>query len=87
MANKLGVAPQNRLKIDSLTGMLSAIPDREGKYTIGVLVEEFRGGEKVGETRLDLLMFVFRNWDRNLTLSVVNELGSAITDDTLYISN
>jgi len=86
LANVLGVAPQNRLKIDSITGLLSAVPEREGKYSIGVLVEEYRAGVKIGETRLDLVMFVFRNWNRDLTLSVVDELGSAITDDTLFVS-
>lgn len=87
LANMLGVAPQNRLKIDSITGLLSAVPEREGKYSIGVLVEEFRAGVKIGETRLDLVMFVFKNWTRDLRLSVVNEIGSAITDDTLYVTN
>ncbi|MFY8190904.1 MAG: hypothetical protein ACOVK9_08050, partial [Bacteroidia bacterium] len=86
LINMLGLAPQNRLKIDSLTGMLSAVPEREGDYAIGVLVEEFREGKKIGETRLDLVLFVFRNWNRDLTLSVVDELGSAITDDTLFVS-
>jgi len=87
LVNMLGLAPQNRLKIDSITGLLSAVPEREGKYSIGVLVEEYRAGVKIGETRLDLVMFVFRNWNRDLTLSVVDELGSAITDDTLFVTN
>ena len=41
------------LTIDENTGMLTAVPSAIGQYLVGVMVEEWRDGEKVGETIRD----------------------------------
>lgn len=41
------------LTIDPATGMLSATPGAVGQYLVGVMVEEYRDGVKIGEVRRD----------------------------------
>ncbi len=41
------------LEIDEMTGELTAIPNQNGQYLIGVCVEEWRDGVKIGEVRRD----------------------------------
>lgn len=48
------------LEIDELTGELTAIPNAVGQYLIGVCVEEYRDGVKIGETR--------RNFEYNVRI-------------------
>ena len=50
ISNMMGGVP---LTIDPLTGELTAIPNLNGQYLIGVCVEEWRDGVKIGETRRD----------------------------------
>ena len=46
--NFMGGVP---LEIDELTGEITATPDAVGQYLIGICVEEYRDGVKIGETR------------------------------------
>ncbi|MBK8700116.1 MAG: gliding motility-associated C-terminal domain-containing protein [Saprospiraceae bacterium] len=41
------------LKIDPRTGLMTAVPILVGQYVIGVCVEEYRNGKKLGEIRRD----------------------------------
>lgn len=41
------------LTINEITGMVSATPGAVGQYLVGIMVEEFRHGEKIGEVRRD----------------------------------
>lgn len=50
LSNLMGGVP---LTIDPMTGELTAIPNQNGQYLIGVCVEEWRDGVKIGETRRD----------------------------------
>ncbi len=49
--NPLGGDPQ--VEINLLTGELSGVPDAIGQFVVGVCVEEFRDGVKIGEIRRD----------------------------------
>lgn len=48
--NLLGGVP---LQIDSETGLLTGVPNVVGQYLVGVCVEEYRDGVKIGEVRRD----------------------------------
>ena len=50
-SNPLGGDPQ--VTIDNLTGLITGIPDVIGQFVVGVCVEEFRNGVKIGEIRRD----------------------------------
>ncbi|HAI57888.1 MAG TPA: hypothetical protein DCM04_08100, partial [Saprospirales bacterium] len=50
ISNMMGGVP---LVIDQMTGELTAIPNQNGQYLIGVCVEEWRDGVKIGEVRRD----------------------------------
>ena len=50
VSNMMGGVP---LVIDQMTGELTAIPNQNGQYLIGVCVEEWRDGVKIGEVRRD----------------------------------
>lgn len=39
--------------IDSFSGELRVFPDQTGQFVVGILVEEFREGKKIGETHRD----------------------------------
>ncbi len=51
-ANMIGGSPA--MTIDAHTGILTANPNTLGVYVFAVLVEEFRGGVKIGEVRRDI---------------------------------
>lgn len=42
-----------KLKIDSKTGLLTALPDKIGQFAVGVCVEEYRNGVYISETKRD----------------------------------
>jgi hypothetical protein len=48
------IGGKQALRIDSNLGTLTGIPDKPGSYLIGVLVEEIRNGQKIGEVRLEV---------------------------------
>ncbi len=50
LSNLMGGVP---LAIDPKTGKMTAKPNAIGQYVIGVCVEEYRGGVKIGEIRRD----------------------------------
>jgi len=52
LANYIGGSTP--LTIDSTTGVLNACPDLLGLFLIAIKIEEYRGGVKIGETRLEL---------------------------------
>ena len=41
------------LKIDSKTGLLTCLPNKLGQYVVGIKVNEYRDGVKIGETLRD----------------------------------
>ena len=49
--NPVGGSPQ--ITIDSITGMISGVPNLLGSYVVGVCVEEFRNGALIGSYRRD----------------------------------
>jgi len=63
------------LTINSVTGQISATPDAQGTYVIGLCVSEYRNGVLLGETR------------RGIQVSVVNcQAPVALPDDVNEIS-
>ncbi len=52
------VSGNPELRIDSITGELSITPSQEGLHVFAVLIEEYRGGLKIGELRRDYQMLV-----------------------------
>lgn len=52
IGNVVGGSPP--MAIDASTGDISAAPDLIGIYTFAILVEEYRNGIKIGETRRDI---------------------------------
>lgn len=56
MANILDGSPD--VNIDPITGLLTVIPTQIGLYSLAFVVEEYRGGEKIGEVRNELQYYV-----------------------------
>jgi gliding motility-associated-like protein len=54
--NVLDGAPD--LSIDAHTGRLTVVPQQLGLYALAIAVEEYRGGEKIAESRNELQYFV-----------------------------
>lgn len=46
------------LKINENTGELTVTPTKLGAYVVAILIEEFRNGKKIGETRRELQFYV-----------------------------
>jgi hypothetical protein len=71
------------LRIDSTTGLISGLPDREGRFLICVLVEEFRVGKKIGEVRLELEIYVFKSSKQAPILLFTDASNSEVLGDTI----
>lgn len=56
------IGGKQALRIDSNLGTLTGIPDKPGSYLIGVLVEEIRNGQKIGEVRLEVEIKVISDY-------------------------
>lgn len=54
LANIVGNTTQAPMSIDPVTGTITVHPEQAGVYVFSVLVEEFRGGIKIGETIRDV---------------------------------
>lgn len=73
------------LTIDRYTGKITLTPTRVGQFVIGVKVNEYRDGIKIGETRRDFQFNVIQ-----CKLSVVsnfNDPGPACTETTIKFKN
>ena len=65
--NPMGGAPQ--VTINSNTGLISGVPLLTGQFVVGICVEEFRGGVKIGEVRRDF-QFNVTNCDDGVFASI-----------------
>jgi len=73
------------MTIDQITGEIIAAPTTQGFYTFAILVEEFRNGVKIGETRRDVQYASF-NCTSASAPNIVNTIpNNSATPDTLYI--
>jgi gliding motility-associated-like protein len=50
--------PQNQFSVNSQTGQLFVVPNRQGLFVFSVLCGEFRNGQKIGEVRRDFQLMV-----------------------------
>jgi gliding motility-associated-like protein len=66
--------------IDPVTGMLTLTPTLQGNFTVGVMVQEYRNGLLLNETRRDFLFKVVA-CDAQVTAAIVPQPTSELCDD------
>jgi gliding motility-associated-like protein len=81
--NPIGGNPQ--ITIDSVTGLISGIPNKVGRFVVGVCVDEYRDGVKLSTIKRD---FQFNVADCDLTVLVLVEGGDTLllTPTGYYLS-
>ena len=72
------VGGDSAMMIDSATGIITATPKIQGNFTFAVLVEEYRAGVKIGETRREITYQVM-DCTQDAPPNFVNSV------DTLYL--
>lgn len=68
------------LAIDPVTGLLTLTPTLQGNFTVGVMVQEYRNGELLTETRRDFLFKVVP-CDAAVTAGIQPQPSSELCDD------
>lgn len=68
------------LAIDPVSGLLTLTPSLQGNFTVGVMVQEFRNGELLSETRRDFLFKVVA-CDAAVTAGIQPQPASELCDD------
>lgn len=68
------------LAIDPFTGLLTLTPTLQGNFTVGVMVQEYRDGELLTETRRDFLFKVVP-CDAAVTAGIQPQPSSELCDD------
>ncbi|MCF8427550.1 MAG: T9SS type A sorting domain-containing protein [Bacteroidia bacterium] len=71
------------LRIDSTTGLISGLPDKEGRFLVCILVEEFRAGKKIGEVRLELEIYVFSSSKPAPTMLFTDASNTEVLGDSI----
>ena len=71
------------LRIDSTTGLISGLPDKEGRFLVCILVEEFRAGKKIGEVRLELEIYVFSSSKQAPTMLFTDASNTEVLGDSI----
>lgn len=68
------------IAIDPVTGQLTVTPTLQGNFTVGVMVQEFRNGVLLNETRRDFLFKVVA-CDATVTAGIAPQAASDYCDD------
>lgn len=77
------VGGSSPMTIDPVTGVFTAAPDIQGLFSFVLRAEDYRNGQKMGETRLDLLYYAI-NCTLGLHADVIDSVGYKCVNDTAF---